>query len=132
MVADDEPRVLDVTCRLLEAGGWSVRAVADGQSLLQEIRAGAEVDVVVIDAIMPGLHGADVVRAVRELRPGVAIVTVSGYSPDQLGDHGSLMGADAFVQKPFTIGELLDGIGRARALARGQGSGAPSVTSPTL
>jgi len=134
LLADDEPRVLDVTRRLLESKGWSVRAVPDGRALLDVIvggvvegavggvaggRADGEVfDVIVIDAIMPGIPGSEVIRRVRAIRPDAAIVTVSGYSPDHLGGHGSMMGADAFVQKPFTIDELLEGIGRARSQQR--------------
>jgi two-component system, cell cycle sensor histidine kinase and response regulator CckA len=76
---------------------------ADALALLKE----TDVDVLLTDVQMPGGLGTDLAAAVRELRPGVRVVLMSGYAPDPaMRQRMGLLDA-AFLQKPFAANELV-------------------------
>ena len=67
-------------------------------------------DLVLLDLVMPGLSGADLVRALQFLRPDLPIVVMSGYSNLALGPTVAELGIAGFLEKPFTaarLGEVL-------------------------
>jgi CheY-like chemotaxis protein len=109
LVIDDQPLVLDVLRRMLEDGGHQVGTARDGEEGLK-LFAEKPADVVVCDLFMPGVNGLEVIHKLRQLRPGVPVVAVSGGSfnreRDLLPDVRAT-GAAAFLPKPFTPAALL-------------------------
>ena len=95
-------------------------------------RSKGAVDLAVIDQNMPGMHGAEAARRLRELDPLLPIVFISGYGPS--GQDLSALG-DGYLSKPFTLAALGERLAQAqrgaRALARearlGRDSGPPSL-----
>ncbi len=69
-------------------------------------------DVLVTDAVMPGISGPDLCLRARARRPGVGVVLMSGYEPE-LFAGASAMDHVVFLRKPFTRAELLDAMSRA-------------------
>jgi two-component system cell cycle sensor histidine kinase/response regulator CckA len=57
--------------------------------------------------VMPGLSGQELADAVRERRPGLPVVFISGYTEDHVVEDARRAGATAFVEKPFSADELL-------------------------
>jgi two-component system phosphate regulon response regulator PhoB len=113
LVIDDDEDIRFLVARRLERAGHDVSEASDGTIGLALIDAGAP-DLVVLDWIMPGLTGIDVlerIRAVDATRPRVLMLTARTQESDVALAREA--GADAFLTKPFTAPELLDAVGAA-------------------
>jgi signal transduction histidine kinase len=110
LVADDEAPIRDVVRLTLELEGHAVECVADGELAVERARTG-EFDVVLLDLTMPGHGGVEALRAIREIRPTMSAVLMSGYDESQLAHD------EVFLAKPFTIDALLEALGRASTSA---------------
>lgn len=111
LVVDDEPLLRRSTCRLLEVLGHQAVSAADGAEAEARLRELPEVDVVLLDLLMPGRPVEQTFKALRALRAEVPIVLCSGMGP---GEHAAQLLEEPFVsqlQKPFTIDELGQVIG---------------------
>jgi two-component system response regulator ResD len=111
LVVDDEPTILDVVGRYMERAGYETHRAADGPAAL---RAADEhrPDLVVLDLMLPGIDGIEVMRQLHE-RPGpriaVILLTARGEESDRL--VGLRRGADDYVVKPFSPAELVARVG---------------------
>jgi two-component system response regulator ResD len=108
LVVDDEPTIADVVARYLERAGYSARTAADGQEALRS--AGEErPDLVVLDLMLPGMDGLEVMSRLREYGQGprvsVILLTAKGEHSDRI--VGLRLGADDYVVKPFSPAELV-------------------------
>ncbi|MGQ0574208.1 MAG: response regulator transcription factor [Pseudonocardia sp.] len=124
LVADDDERVRTVVSWQLEADGFAVEHAADGRDALDRI-AGNRPDLVVLDLSMPGLGGLDVLRRVRQDEARGAggpvplpVIVLSGRSGETDRIVGLDLGADDYLVKPFSPGELA---ARVRSLLRRSG-----------
>jgi DNA-binding response OmpR family regulator len=105
VVIEDEPGIVDFLERGLAAAGFRVRSARDGDSGLQ-LALSDRVDLVVLDLMLPGRSGAQILAELVELRPGlpVIVLTARGEVEDRIaGLHG---GAVDYVVKPFVLAEL--------------------------
>lgn len=114
LIAEDERRLADAIARGLEREGMAVDVAPNGTDALLKSRV-IRYDVVVLDRDLPGLHGDDVCRSVRDEQPetGILMLTAAGTLDDLIG--GLAIGADDYLPKPFRFAEL---VARIRALAR--------------
>jgi PAS domain S-box-containing protein len=114
LVVEDDPKVREVTVRALRSGGYRVLA-AEGAEPAYEIvhRHRGVIHLVVTDVVMPGTGGREMARRIVELRPGVRVLYVSGYTHDAISQQGVLDEGIEFLPKPFTSAALL---ARVRAL----------------
>ena len=107
LLVDDEKIVLEVSRELLESMGYRVYSVESGQeaiALFTEKRN--EIDLVILDMIMPGISGGETFDRLREINPGIKVLLSSGYSLN--GEAQTIMdrGCKGFIQKPFQIEKL--------------------------
>ncbi len=107
LVVDDEEQVRSVLVAMLKVCGFTADAVADAGAALERFGANpATYAAVVLDLVMPGMNGEETFRALRAIRPDVAVLIVSGYSDgDVVGRLGGGPGI-AFLAKPFTRASL--------------------------
>jgi DNA-binding response OmpR family regulator len=105
LVVDDEPTVTDVVSRYLDRAGYSTHVAADGPNALR-VAGETKVDLVVLDLMMPGMDGLEVMRRLRQgKRVSVILLTAKGEPSDRIA--GLRQGADDYVVKPFSPGELV-------------------------
>ncbi len=112
LVIDDEQDVRDLLGDMLRRAGCTVRTCQDGvEAIAVFTRAWREIDVVILDMVLPKLGGRDIFAALRRVDPNVNVLLVSGYSLD--GDTQSLLddGARGFLEKPFHLSTLLQMVG---------------------
>jgi len=113
LIADDEPDILDAVAYALEAEGYEVERVADGEAALQ-LAQRQEFDLVLLDVLMPGLSGTEVCRRLR-VDSIVPIVMLTAKDAEVDRVLGLEVGADDYITKPFSIAEL---VGRVHAILR--------------
>lgn len=107
LVIDDEAVVRDVACDLLGVLGYQTLAADGGQAgiaLYRERRA--EIAAVLLDMIMPDLHGADVARAILAIDPGARILVASGFSRASERQELQELGVRGVIAKPYRMAEL--------------------------
>lgn len=123
LVIDDDPAVTSVLKRGLAYEGFAAETVGNGAEGLTRLRE-RPADLVILDIMMPGLDGLEVLRRIRiadEALP-VLLLTAKDATTDQV--HGLEAGADDYVTKPFTFDVLL---ARVHALLRRQHAEHPAV-----
>jgi CheY-like chemotaxis protein len=114
LLVDDQEAVLEVAKDMLEALGYEVVTAADGLEGVSRYRdLWREVDLVVLDMVMPNMSGGDCFRRMKEINPKARVVLSSGYSMD--GSIQDVMndGILAFIQKPYRLEELSRVVGTA-------------------
>ncbi len=110
LVVDDEPTITEVVSRYLERAGYAVRVAGDGPEALR-LAAESRPDLVVLDLMLPGMDGLEVMRRIREpangggRRVSVILLTAKGDPGDRI--LGLRLGADDYVAKPFSPAELV-------------------------
>jgi DNA-binding response OmpR family regulator len=114
LVVEDEPRMLELLRRGLTEEGHTVTCASDGTEGWQLAR-GYEFDAIVLDIMLPGLHGFEITKRLREakIRTPVLMLTAKDSVPDIV--RGLDAGADDYLTKPFAFHEVL---ARLRALQR--------------
>lgn len=102
LLVDDDPVVRMVTTRMMERLGFTVHEAVDGQNALELFPDLPTLELALVDMTMPGMNGLETVHALRESRPDLPALMVSGYSEDEIPtfDNGS------FLQKPYTLKQL--------------------------
>lgn len=129
LVVDDEPAILNLVVSYLKAEGYEVYTAADGEAAIKAARA-YRPDVIVLDVMLPGLDGLEVLaRLRRESDVYVILLTARTEETDKI--VGLSVGADDYVTKPFSPRELVARIKAAlRRLRTGPAAGsAPVVLS---
>ncbi|OGO73964.1 MAG: DNA-binding response regulator [Chloroflexi bacterium RIFOXYC12_FULL_59_14] len=123
LVVDDEKSLREFVRRNLEARGYKVLNAANGLEALAVFENG-QVDLVILDIMMPHLDGLETARRIRAgSRVPIIILTAMGEEADKV--RAFALGADDYLTKPFGVGELL---GRIQAvLRRSQWSEAPAA-----
>jgi hypothetical protein len=111
LLVEDEPAVRAVASRILSRQGYRVLEAHDGHQALDLARThDGSLHLLLTDAVMPGLGGADVARKIRGLRRDVKVLFMSGYTEDEIIRRQILMDPNAFLEKPFTTVSLLKAV----------------------
>ncbi len=107
LLIDDEPVNLEVSGELLESLGYRVHMARGGQEGLAIFEEKIdEIDLVILDMVMPGISGGETFDRLRETRPDVRVLLCSGYSIDGQAQNIIDRGCNGFIQKPYKISHL--------------------------
>jgi two-component system cell cycle sensor histidine kinase/response regulator CckA len=108
LLVEDDPDLRELLARTLTRHGYRLVEAATGVEALQIIRdMTVPIDLLITDAVLPGLPGPAVAREAEILRPGIRVLFVSGYTDDAMLRLGLLNENQAFLQKPFGSAALL-------------------------
>ena len=121
LVVDDERNIRNNLGMVLEAEGYKVDTVSNGDDAILRVKEG-RYDIAFVDIQMPKMDGLELLRYLRGLRPKMPVVMLTARSQETEKVLGLELGADDYVTKPFSITELL---ARVRAVLRRAG-GRPS------
>ncbi|MHA6345499.1 response regulator transcription factor [Roseivivax sp. CAU 1761] len=115
MLIEDEPNIIEAISFLLSRDGWIVKSHANGSDAAEAVRR-ERPDVVILDVMLPGRSGYDILRDLRD-HPETAdlpvmILTARGQNRDR--ETAERAGVSCFMTKPFSNAEMLEAV---RALA---------------
>jgi signal transduction histidine kinase/CheY-like chemotaxis protein len=111
LVVDDEAMVLDIGTEMVSKLGYRTEAALNGEeavALFQENHN--DIDLVILDLIMPGVSGGDTYDRLKSIDPEVNVLLASGYSIDSQARTLIDKGCNGFIQKPFTLEALSEKI----------------------
>jgi DNA-binding response OmpR family regulator len=117
LVVDDEPAIVQVIHERLTREGFAVRAAANGEAALAAVEESTP-DLIILDLMLPGIDGFDVLRRLRLGRYDVPVVVLTARDDDVDVIVGLELGAEDYVKKPFNPRELA---ARVRAVLRRRG-----------
>jgi len=106
LVIDDEPGIREMLSRELTLEGYEVQTATDGVDALEQVRKG-KFQLAVCDLNMPKLTGLEVLDAFRDSDPDMEVIMMTGYATVETAVQAMKKGAYDFVQKPFSLDELL-------------------------
>jgi CheY-like chemotaxis protein len=108
LLVDDEPMVRDLGNEILRSYGYQVVLACDGLEALEIYESrGADIDLVVLDLIMPKLGGRDTLTGLRKLNPTAKVIICSGYGSRENGLQQLMASGVNLVHKPFKPEELV-------------------------
>jgi DNA-binding NtrC family response regulator len=112
IVVDDEPTIVLMCRRLLEAQGHAVHGFTSAQAALAQLEA-EDAELLVVDYKMPELDGLELIKRAWAMRPGVRVVMITAHGTREVMAQASASGVQTIVLKPFTPAELAEGVARA-------------------
>ena len=105
LVADDEPMVREVIQMYLAEDNHTVEVAVNGREALEKFKA-ADYDIVLTDRSMPELNGDELALAVKQLKPGIPVVLLTGFGELMNAEGERPAGVDIIVSKPFNLDTL--------------------------
>lgn len=114
LLVDDEPEFLSILAERMESRGMEVSACTSAAEAVHMIEKQV-FDAVVLDLMMPGIDGLEVLKLIRERRPEIQVILLTGHASVRKGLEAMKLGASEFLEKPADITMLTDKIRRARA-----------------
>ena len=106
LLVDDEEDFVTALAERLQLRGIEVQIATDGETALSLIEKSPP-QVVVLDVMMPGLGGADVLKGIKARHPQIPVILLTGHGSIREGTDGLRQGAYAYLVKPIDIEELI-------------------------
>jgi PAS domain S-box-containing protein len=107
LLVEDEESVRELVRLTLVSRGYKVLEAENGECGLHLADSFKEhIDILITDVVMPGMGGRELAKRLLELRPGISVLFLSGYTEDSVITPGVHSSATAFLQKPFTLQNL--------------------------
>lgn len=103
LIVDDEQDICAILKDFFTIRGFNVISVFSGEEALERITQEPIIDVLLLDILLPGLSGIEVLRRVRELKPDLRIVMITSLDDPSLRQQASYYGAAGYVTKPFDL-----------------------------
>ena len=105
LIVDDEPDVCECLRDFFSTRGFAVEIAFSGEEALERILRGA-IEVLLLDIMLPGISGLEVLKRVKEVRPYTRVVMMTGLSYPELRRAAQVCGACGYVTKPFDFTEV--------------------------
>ena len=107
LLVDDETLILEVASDMIKTLGYTVLTAQDGHAALEIFKQKqTEIDLVILDMVMPDMGGGEVFDELKMIDPKVKVLLSSGYSLNGQASRIIDRGCDGFIQKPFTMGDI--------------------------
>jgi two-component system, cell cycle sensor histidine kinase and response regulator CckA len=107
LLIDDEAMILEIGTEILRKLGYTVLTSGIGAEAIELFRERKDdIDIIILDMIMPGLSGLEIYDRIREIRDDIKVILSSGYSLNGQASKILKHGCNGFIQKPFDITSL--------------------------
>ena len=105
LIVDDNPNMSSLLAEMLEVFQYDSLRATDGQDALEKAGAG-DIAMVITDMRMPRMSGLELLQAIKEKKPQLPVVVISGYSVDEVDSDIVKSKADGFLNKPFMMSDI--------------------------
>jgi CheY-like chemotaxis protein len=103
LIVEDDIGVRKFTAQVLRDAGWiALEAEDPAGALAIASRESQRIDLLLTDVVMPGLNGSELAERVCAMRPGLRVLFMSGYAPEEIVASGALATGEQLIRKPFT------------------------------
>ncbi|MFO7727951.1 MAG: response regulator [Desulfonatronovibrio sp.] len=131
LLVDDEPKALKYLGKYLDKKGFEIITADSGEKGLEIIK-NESIDVTVLDVLMPGMDGITVLKKIKEIKPQIQVIILTGCASVELGMQGMKSGAFDFMSKPVDPPELVRLIKSAQEYGNYLKEGISSVDLPEM
>lgn len=107
LVLEDELTIRSFIVLNLKRAGFNVLEASDGDEALELLKTHSAIDIALLDVMLPGINGFEVCRRLREFNETIGIIMLTARVQNQEKVHGLTMGADDYMEKPFSPMELI-------------------------
>jgi len=104
LIVEDERDICDCLEQFFSAKGFTVASVFSAEEALERLKATAP-DVILLDILLPGLSGLELLKRARALHPSVRVIMVTALDRDDLRREAYFLGASGYVTKPFDFSD---------------------------
>jgi len=104
LVVDDEPAICKCLAQFFTMRDFEVVSAHSGEEAIARLDEGP-VDVVLIDILLPGIHGIEVLKYAKQRHPKARVVMITGLEHEELRQQAHRHGADAYVTKPLDLSD---------------------------
>jgi DNA-binding response OmpR family regulator len=112
LLVDDEQEFISTLAERLALRGIQASTASDGDEALRLIEADPP-EVVVLDLMMPGIGGVEVLQRIKQSHPSVQVILLTGHGSTRDGIEGMRLGAFDYLMKPLSIEELIEKLRKA-------------------
>lgn len=117
-IVDDEDDFRETIVKRLNARKIQAEGAASGIKALEVLKE-KDFDVIVLDVKMPDMDGIETLRHIKQMKPEIEVIMLTGHASVEFGLKGMQLGAFDYVMKPAPLNELLDTLGQAYNKKRG-------------
>jgi len=110
LVVDDEPTVVEFAHRVLETVGYSIRTATSGDAAIELCSREGMPDLLVTDMKMPRMDGDELASRLRQTEPDLKVLYLTGFADLLFKNKEVLWDGEAYLEKPCTIGGLLEAV----------------------
>jgi CheY-like chemotaxis protein len=107
LIVDDNPNMSSLLAEMLEVFDYNSIRATNGEEAVHLVEEN-DIDLVITDMRMPKMSGLDLLQVIKEKKPKLPVVVISGYALDEEGDSLLSELADGFLSKPFKMAEIED------------------------
>jgi len=112
LLVDDEKEFIQTLAERLEVRDFNVQTAFDGEEALSKIKA-QDFDVVILDVLMPGKNGIETLREIKNLKPLISVIMLTGHATVETAIDGMKAGAYDYLMKPTDTNDLVGKITKA-------------------
>jgi len=112
LIVDDEQEFAESLSERLTIRGYEVATSLNGQDALEKVK-GYNFDVVILDVLMPGMDGVEVLREIKKIKPLTEVIMLTGNASVESAVEGMKLGAYDYLMKPCDTEELLSKVNKA-------------------
>ena len=105
LIVDDEQLVCQGLQEYFGGKGYATATAFSGEEALSALTAHGPFDIVLLDIMLPGIHGLEVLKRAKQLHPRTRVVIMTALEQGELVESARANGADAFVRKPFNLSD---------------------------
>ena len=113
LLVDDEEEFCNMLSERLETRGLKVNAVLSGEDAVERV-TDQNFDAIIVDLAMPGIDGLETLRRIKEKRPDLEVLMLTGHGTIKSGIEAMKLGAEDFLEKPVDMKVLLEKISDAK------------------
>ena len=118
LVVDDEASIRELLVKTLSLAEYTVDTAADGTSALSRLRDnGTQCDLAIVDLKMPGMDGLMLIRQMKQLRPDLPVIIITGFSTEVSAIEAVNLGVSGYLTKPFRVPQVLAAAAKALGVA---------------